>query len=556
MADGHVRIFDTTLRDGQQCPGAGMSFENNIAYARLAASLKVDVLEAGFPSASVMDFEIVRAIAEEITTRDDSPVIAALCQLRPEQVERTIESLQAAIARKRARVHTYVPVDPALMAASLGDKAADRDAIIRNVYDLIKMAVNAGCEAQFSPEGYSRMGANFDFVTELIRAAVAAGASVINCPDTIGGASVMEGDQYFVRHMARHAEIIRAEFPQSDVTWSVHCHNDFGLAVQNSINGVFEGPARQIEGCINGIGERAGNASLEQCIMLIAQFGAQAEAGPFYTRCDAGKLQEVSDFVHEHMLPRQPHWPVTGNNAACHSSGGHTNAILKNPTAYQPFDPRVIGKPVTFIFGPLSGGNHAKAIIEGAGYRCDDSEKAAIAQFVKDKFSQRRKGITDSELMNAYFEYRSPMTVDRVDYAKNDGRAHVILYGTFFGKEIIINHEQAGKDSAIAALKIALEDYFGAYDVITHSSRAETKGVSAVSASFIEIVDDEGVRSEGSALDQDIEVSAMKSLVNALNKSFVRKNYCVNNVNAKRNDSTHFIDTPDSFRMLEGAKGA
>jgi 2-isopropylmalate synthase len=440
MADAHVRIFDTTLRDGQQCPGAGMSFENNIAYARLAASLKVDVLEAGFPSASVMDFEIVRAIAEEITMREDSPVIAALCQLRPEQVERTIESLSAAIPRERARVHTYVPVDPALMAASLGDKAGDRNAIIRNVCDLIKMAVDAGCEAQFSPEGYSRMGANFDFVTELIRAAVSAGAAVINCPDTIGGASIMEEDQYFVKHMSRHADIIRVEFPQHDVTWSVHCHNDFGLAVQNSINGVFDGPARQIEGCINGIGERAGNASIEQCIMLIAQFGRQHATGGststagsgghnFYTRCDATRLQEISDFVHHHMLPRQPHWPVTGNNAACHSSGGHTNAILNNPTAYQPFDPRVIGKPVTFIFGPLSGGNHAKAIIEDAGYRCDDNEKAAIAQFVKDKFSQRRKGITDSELMNAYFEYRSPMTVDCVDYAKNDGRAHVILYG-------------------------------------------------------------------------------------------------------------------------------
>lgn len=556
MRNGHVKIFDTTLRDGQQCPGAGMSFENNLAYARLAADLRVDVLEAGFPSASVLDFEIVKAIAGEMAERETSPIITALCQLRAEQVERTIESLSPIIAQKRARVHTYVPVDPTLMAASLGDKAADQNAIIKNVYDMIKMAVDAGCEAQFSPEGYSRMGTNFDFVTELIRAAVSAGATIINCPDTIGGASVMEGEEYFVKHMNRHAEIIDREFPNNNVTWSVHCHNDFGLAVQNSVNGVYDGPARQIEGCINGIGERAGNASLEQCIMLIAQFGAQAPNGPFYTGCDATKLQEVSDFVHDHMLPRQPHWPVTGNNAACHSSGGHTNAILKNPTAYQPFDPRVIGKPVTFIFGPLSGGNHAKAIVEAAGYRCEDKEKAAVAQFVKDKFSQRRKGITDTELMNAYFEYRSPMTVERVDYAKNDGHAHVILYGTFMGKEIIINHEQAGKDSAIAALKIALEDYFGGYDIITHSSRAETKGVSAVSTSTIEIVDDEGVRCEGHASDQDIEVSAMKSLVNALNKSFVRKNYSVNKANAKRKESTHIVDTSDWSRMLEGVKGA
>ncbi len=313
----HVKIFDTTLRDGQQCPGAGMSMEKNWQYARLARDLKVDILEAGFPAASELDFEIVRSIAIEYARSEQSPIIAALCQLRIEQIERTVEALRPAIGR--ARLHTYVPVDPALMAASLGSRADQKNEIVKDVYEHIKLAVDSGCEVQFSPEGYSRMGENFDFTTELIRAAVSAGATVINCPDTIGGACVYEGDQYFVKNMSRHAAIIAREFPAAIIDWSVHCHNDFGLAVQNSINAVFDGPATQVEGCINGIGERAGNASIEQCIMIINHFGKQngytsnyinsdssrnngsgsqeISSKSFYTTVNTQMLQPISDFV-------------------------------------------------------------------------------------------------------------------------------------------------------------------------------------------------------------------------------------------------------------------
>ncbi|MBX9719759.1 MAG: hypothetical protein K2X81_00050, partial [Candidatus Obscuribacterales bacterium] len=397
--DRHIKVFDTTLRDGQQCPGAGMNFEQNLQYARLACDLRVDILEAGFPSSSKLDWEIVRTISDEVSSRAYKPVIAALCQLREEQIIRTIESLQPLVPHRKARLHTYVPVDPELMTASLGKRAEEKDQIIKDTYRLVLMAVNEGMEVQFSPEGYSRMRENFDFTTELIRAAVQAGATVINCPDTIGGASIYEGSEYFVQKMNTHAQIIQSEFPDKQVTWSVHCHNDLGLAVQNTTNAVFQGPARQIEGCINGIGERAGNAALEQCIMVIKCFANQMDnANPFFTTVESDKLQSISDFVSEHMLPRQPHWPVSGDNAAKHTSGGHTNAVLKNPLAYQPFDPRETGKNITFLFGPLSGGNHAKAIIEDSGYLCDDAEKAEIAQFIKDCFPQRRKGITDDEL--------------------------------------------------------------------------------------------------------------------------------------------------------------
>ncbi|HEY9785416.1 MAG TPA: alpha-isopropylmalate synthase regulatory domain-containing protein [Candidatus Obscuribacterales bacterium] len=517
-----IKVFDTTLRDGQQCPGAGMSFAENIEYARLACLLKVDVLEAGFPSASATDFNIVNRIAEEVLSMNHVPVVAALCQLREEQVIKTIQSLAPLIPHKKARLHTYVPVDPELMPASLGKSADDKKGIVEDVYRLVKMAVDAGLEVQFSPEGYSRMREHFDFTTELIRAAIAAGAGVINCPDTIGGASSLEGSEYFVEKMKAHAQIMEAEFPERSITWSVHCHNDFGLAVQNTINAVFDGPARQIEGCINGIGERAGNASLEQCIMIIKHFGDRARsANPFFTGVATERIQAISDFVSKHMLPRQPHWPVSGDNAAKHSSGGHTNAILKNPLAYQPFDPKEVGKRITMLFGPLSGGNHAKSIIESYGYVCADEEKAAIAQFIKDQFSDRRKGITDEELMDAYHNYRRPISIERFDYGKRGNRATVIMHGRFFDYEGKIEEEYVGKESSLAAVKKAIEKKFSPIQILSHRSWSESAGFDANSVSRVVVANANGELFEGKGIDRDIEISAIKALIDAANKAYI-----------------------------------
>ncbi|MFN8549891.1 MAG: alpha-isopropylmalate synthase regulatory domain-containing protein [Candidatus Obscuribacterales bacterium] len=527
--DRHIKIFDTTLRDGQQCPGAGMDFEHNLEYARLACALRVDVLEAGFPSASKMDFDIVRTISEEVATMEYKPTIAGLCQLREEQVIRTIESLQPLVPFGKARLHTYVPVDPELMPASLGKLADDKERIIADLYRLTRMAVDAGMEVQFSPEGYSRMRGNFDFTTDLIRAAIQAGATVINCPDTIGGASVFEGEDYFVRKMVRHAEIMRREFPEQNIIWSVHCHNDFGLAVQNSLNGVVDGPASQIEGCINGIGERAGNAALEQCIMIIKHFSeASGNDNPYYTTVATEKLQEISDFVSQHMLPRQPHWPVSGDNAAKHSSGGHTNAILKNPMAYQPFDPKEIGKKISFLFGPLSGGNHAKSIIEDFGYICEESEKAEIAQFIKNQFPLRRKGITDDELFGAYVKYRQPIHIESIEYSKQADRAQVKLLGRFFEEVGLVEEDNAGRDSALAAVKNAIEKRFGKFQILSHRSHSDGAGIDACSISEIYISTENGMQFKGNGQDHDIEISAIKALIDAVNRAYVHRHFAVN----------------------------
>lgn len=509
-----------------------MSFEKNLEYARLAAALGVDVLEAGFPSASKLDFSIVHAIAEEFGTASHGPTIAGLCQLREEQVDRTIESLLPAKAVRRARLHVYLPVDPNLMAASLGERAADKKGLVDEVARLCAKAYAAGMEVEFSPEGYSRMGENFDFTTDLIRAAVTSGASVINCPDTIGGAHWLEGEQYFVSYMKRHAEIIAREFPGKEITWSVHCHNDFGLALENSLNGIFHGPARQVEGCINGIGERAGNVSLEQVIMVIKQFAPLHDPkNPLYTDARTELIQQVSDFVGAYMLPRQPHSPISGTNAAKHSSGGHTNAILKNPLAYQAFDPRQVGGEVSFIFGPLSGGNHAMSIIKKHGFVVEENEKAAIAQYIKDYYSTRRKGVTDSELMMAYYSYRSPMRIDSFDYSRNKNTSEVRMTGKFFDSEGEIHDTSEGKDSALATLKKAIDKKFPNTNIESYNSESTGSGVHATSRSTI-LLRDNGSCHEGIGEDQDIEISAMKALIDAVNKAYIYKHYRIQEARA------------------------
>ena len=519
--NNYIQIFDTTLRDGQQCPGAGMSFADNIKYANLAMQLGVDVLEAGFPSASKLDFDIVNTIAKELSPQKDSPIICGLCQLREPQIDLSIQSLKPAVKYGKARLHTYVPVSPALLQASLGYKGKDKKAIIKNLTKFTKKIIQEGLEVEFSPEGYSEMGENFDFVTDLIRAAVEAGAVVINCPDTIGGAHRLQGEEYFVKKLKKHAEILKKEFPNKKIIWSTHCHNDFGVAVENTINSVFEGPVRQIECCINGLGERAGNASLEQCVMIINYF-SKYQKESFFTNIKTNKIKEISDFVSQKMLNRQYHFPITGKNAVRHTSGGHTNAILKNILAYQPFDPKIVGNEISLIFGPLSGGNHAQSIIEKNGYICRNEDKAKIAQFIKDEYADRRKGITDEELMQAYLKYIRPININHFDYSKSANSSSVHLIGKFFDLTGKINQTHHGKGSALSALQDLIDSKFSGVAIYNYQSHSDNKGIDAKSVCTIRINYKNNFY-DGTGVDDDIEISAMKALIDAVNKAYEEK---------------------------------
>lgn len=524
MTGKKVYIFDTTLRDGQQSPGAGMSFEDNIIYADLADNLNIDVLEAGFPSASKTDYEIVNTISKRMTEKKSNMIITGLCQLRKNQVEITMDALRPSLEVGKARVHVYLPVDPNLAQASLGSKN-DNEQNIKNVYELIRLAFDEGFEVEFSAEGYSKLGDDFDYVTDIFRAAVRAGVKVINCPDTIGGACEREGKDYFVTNMTNHAKIIKEEFPDKEIIWSAHCHNDLGLALENSMNAVFDGSATQIEGCINGVGERAGNASLEQCVMFLNLFGKQDEAH-FYNDINISGFKEISDFIDTRMLSRQPHYPITGLNSARHTSGGHTNAILNNPLAYQPFHPESVGNELSFVFGPLSGGNHAKKIIQENGYICEEYEKAKFAQQIKDIYHERRKGITDDQLIEAYKQIRSPISVSSIDYGKANGETYIKLEGVFFGN---INYKitDKGQNSALSALLNGIQENIPDINIADYYSRSlNDAGINSKSEATIMIkAGSDGPVIKGVAIDQDIEMSSLKALIAATNKLYVEMNF-------------------------------
>ena len=200
--------------------------------------------------------------------------------------------------------------------------------------------------------------------------------------------------------MNYHATYIQKKYPDTNIVWSTHNHNDIGTACENSLRAITHGPATQIECTINGVGERAWNASLEQLALQIHLYGKQM--GLYHT-LNIQYLQELSDLISDKMLIRQANWPITGDNAARHTSWWHVNALLKNPSVYQPFDPKIVGKPwISLLFGPSSWWNHAREIITKAGYDCSKEISASVAQYLKDLYADRYKGISDEEVVAWY----------------------------------------------------------------------------------------------------------------------------------------------------------
>lgn len=252
---------------------------------------------------------------------------------------------------------------------------------------------------QFSLEWYSRIIngqlCNWQFGTDLIAAALEWWASVINLPDTIGWGHPREWEKYFVKLM----EIHQIMFHDPKIVWSTHNHNDMWLAVANSLNAITQSNVTQVECTMNGVGERAWNASLEEIVMNIKTFWHLQGLGIIF---DTNKLQTISDFIAQKMLIRQPNKAVVWDNAFRHSSGGHTNAVIDNPLAYQPFDPFEVGWEISMVFGPLSGSNHLMQILERAGVMCDKLTAAQATPWIKNFYADRRKGVTDEEVVKAF----------------------------------------------------------------------------------------------------------------------------------------------------------
>ena len=314
MSTENLIIFDTTMRDGEQSPGASMTKDEKLRIARALERMRIDVIEAGFPASSNGDFEAVRAIANVVK---DSTV-AGLCRANDKDIQRGIDALKGA---KAWRIHTFLATSPIHMEKKL---RMTPEQVIEQTRLAVRYAKNACPDVEFSPEDASR--SEPDFLCRVLEVAIREGATTINIPDTVGYAVPQQFGE-FIRKL-------REKIPNSDkAVWSVHCHNDLGMAVANSLAAVMVGGARQIECTINGLGERAGNTSLEEIVMAVKTrgdfFGLQ-------TRVDTTQIVPTSRLVSQITgFVVQPNKAVVGANAFAHASGIHQDGVIKARQTYE-----------------------------------------------------------------------------------------------------------------------------------------------------------------------------------------------------------------------------
>jgi 2-isopropylmalate synthase len=381
MSDGpdspaRVVIFDTTLRDGEQAPGFSLDVPAKLMLARALDALGVDIIEAGFPIASAADAEAVRQIAAEIRR----PTIAALARARPQDIEEAARALHPA---ERARIHTFLATSDLHLASKL---RITRETCLELIIAAVRLARQSTDDVEFSAEDATR--SDPDFLCRVVEAAIREGATTINLPDTVGYATSDETRTFFADLLQRVPNADRAIF-------SAHCHDDLGLAVANSIAAV-QGGARQIECTINGIGERAGNASLEELVMA---FRVRRDRLPYDTAVISTALYETSQLLTQLTNePVQANKAIVGRNAFAHEAGIHQDGVLKDPRTYEIMRPQDVGQPIArLVLGRHSGRHAVQSRCEALGFvmntdDLDEVYRAVIALTV------HRKAISDGEL--------------------------------------------------------------------------------------------------------------------------------------------------------------
>ena len=378
MTAGKVAIFDTTLRDGEQSPGCSMNLEEKVQMAQQLETLGVDVIEAGFPIASEGDFAAVKAVAA--TCRDTT--IAALCRTAEEDIHRAARSLARAA---RPRIHTFVATSDIHLEHKL---KKSRKEVLEMTRFAVRMARNLAAEVEFSAEDATR--SDVDYLCEIFAVAVEEGASILNIPDTVGYTLPTE----FAALVRAVRERVVAD---KQVTISVHCHNDLGLAVSNSLAAIAAG-ARQVECTINGIGERAGNASLEELVMAMH---VRADQLPFENGVKTEQLYPSSQLLSTLIgFEVQPNKAIVGRNAFAHEAGIHQHGVINNPLCYEIMTPESVGVPSNNLVLGKHSGRHALALrYDELGYSLAPAElDRAYRAFTK--LADRKKRIYDQDLIS------------------------------------------------------------------------------------------------------------------------------------------------------------
>ena len=491
-------IFDTTLRDGEQAPGIALSPDDKVAIASQLARLKVDVIEAGFAASSPGDFEAVSRIASEVK----GPVIASLARTHPDDIDRAADALKTA---DRSRIHVFISTSSIHMEQML---RMTPDEVLKAVEEGVARARRYADDVEFSPQDATR--SDPEFIVATCRAAVAAGATTINIPDTVGYA--MPAD--FVALMERVYDDVKGG--NKDVILSTHCHNDLGLAVANSLSAIQAG-ARQIEGAINGIGERAGNTSTEEIIMAVKTrqdyFGVEVGA-------DTTEIFETSRLVSRMTgYPVQYNKAVVGRNAFAHEAGIHQHGVLRDRTTYEIMDPEAIGHHSSLVLGKHSGRAAFSDALDKMGIPLEDVDfQRAFARF---KELADRKGEISEEGIRAIVVDEagvSPDQIQLVDIHLSGGGDEVPVARVKVEKLGEVDEYTAEGDGMVNAAFVALQDAFEtAATLLDYRVNPVTAGADAMAE--VNVIIQVGPNTySGRGVSTDVVEGSARAFVSALNK--------------------------------------
>jgi 2-isopropylmalate synthase len=484
MSDNTIRILDTTLRDGEQAPGCSMTLSEKLRVAKALSELRVDIIEAGFPAASPGDFESVKAIADSIP----GPVISGLARCNPGDIEKVFEAVKGA---ERHRIHVFVATSAIHREHKL--KMA-KEEIIKSAVGAVSMARELVDDVEFSPEDASRT--ELSYLAEVVSAAIEAGATTVNIPDTVGYTVPAEFDQLF-RYLGEHVPNI------DDITLSVHCHNDLGMAVANSLAAVNAG-ARQIECTINGIGERAGNCSLEEVVMALR---TRAEYFGLETGIDTTRLYPTSRLVSSITgmhLPRNK--AIVGENAFAHEAGIHQHGMLQHASTYEIMRPADVGiSRSNLVLGKHSGRHAFRDRLIELGFELDDFEtNRAFREFKK--LADKKKDVYDGDLeaivLNAGGASSGPWTLKSLEvqtHTDQPATSAITLIGEDGGEV----HGAAHGDGPVAAAVQALEQVTGV-ELVLRSFELHSASIGEDAQGEVTVTvehDGQGYRGHGTSVD-------------------------------------------------------
>jgi len=498
-----VIVFDTTMRDGEQSPGASMSLEEKLELAKILEEMRVDVIEAGFPIASNGDFEAVRQIAEIVT----ESTVCGLARAGMADIERCAEAIRKA---KRGRIHTFLSTSPSHRDHIL---KASQEEILEMITKSVSHARNLCGDVEWSAQDATRT--EQDFLRRCVEAAIKAGATTINIPDTVG-----------YTYPSEYAEIFRDLIDNVDgadrVIFSTHCHNDLGLAVANSLAGV-QGGARQVEVAVNGIGERAGNAALEEIVMALKVRGDRL---PYFTGVETQHITRASRYVSAITgFPVQFNKAIVGKNAFAHESGIHQDGMLKDRGTYEIMQPEDVGQVESnLVMGKHSGRHAFREKLKALGYELGQNALNEAFQRFKD-LADKKKHVFDDDIV-ALVDDALASQADRIQV-----RHLRVIAGTEGPQEAHLTVSIEGEEkSASATGDGPVDAVFNAiHAVAPHDAilrlfqvHAVTEGTDAQAQVSVRLEED-GRIATGQAADTDTLTASAKAYVNALNNLFARK---------------------------------